>query len=101
DLVGAHLLGRADCPVGGGERDGAVRHDPFSVGLAIGGIGALIALLLHSAYDFPGHIPANGVLGAACLGIATLALHTRFTVASARPLITIGEYPLEARRIRR
>src|SRR5262245_1040676 len=30
DLIGAHLLGRADCPVGGGEREGALRHDPFS-----------------------------------------------------------------------
>src|SRR5262249_656127 len=29
DLWGAHLLGRASCPVGGGEEEGARRRDPF------------------------------------------------------------------------
>jgi len=36
DLLGAHLLGRTSCPVGGGEQEGARRHDPFSVGIAVG-----------------------------------------------------------------
>jgi tetratricopeptide (TPR) repeat protein len=89
DLVGAHFLGRADCPVGGGEAEGARRHDPFSVGIAVGAVGAVLALLVHSLFDFSAHIPANGVLAAACLGIATVALHTRFEVGGARPLTAV------------
>src|SRR5262245_27002794 len=77
DLLGAHVLGRASCPVGGGEEEGARRRDPFNVGIAVGAIGAVIALLIHSAFDFVAHIPANGVLAAALLGIATVALETR------------------------
>jgi tetratricopeptide (TPR) repeat protein len=88
DLVGAHLLGRGRCPVtpGGGQR----RSDPFSVGVTLGGLGAVIAALVHSAVDFPARIPADGILAAACLGLATTAAHTRFTAD--RPI------PTESRR---
>jgi len=86
DLLGAHLLGRAACPVGGGEREGAQRRDPLSVGLGIGAIGGVLVLLVHSAFDFAARIPANGILGAACLGIATVALHTRFQATGERLL---------------
>jgi tetratricopeptide (TPR) repeat protein len=86
DLLGAHLLGRAACPVGGGEREGAQRNDPFSVGLGVGAVGGVLALLVHSAFDFPARIPANGILAAACLGIATVALHTRFQATGERLL---------------
>ena len=89
DLLGAHLLGRASCPVGGGEMEGARRHDPFNVGIAVGAVGAVLALLVHSAFDFGAHIPANGVLAAACLGIATVALHTRFNDGGARLLTAV------------
>lgn len=78
DLVGAHLLGRGRCPVG--DVEAPRRRDPFSVGLALGGLAAVMMLVLHSAVDFAARIPANGVLAAACLGIATVALHTRFGV---------------------
>jgi tetratricopeptide (TPR) repeat protein len=86
DLLGAHLLGRAACPVGGGEREGAQRRDPFSVGLGVGAVGSVLALLAHSAFDFAARIPANGILAAACLGIATVALHTRFQATGERLL---------------
>ena len=86
DLLGAHLLGRAACPVGGGEREGAQRRDPFSVGLGVGAVGSVLALLVHSAFDFAARIPANGILAAACLGIATVALHTRFQATGERLL---------------
>jgi len=95
DLLGAHLLARASCPVGGGERDGARRNDPFSVGLGVGGVGAVLALLVHSAFDFGARIPANGILAATCLGIATVALHTRFQPTGDRPLTTIRAVSLE------
>ena len=86
DLLGAHLLGRTACPVGGGEHEGAQRRDPFSVGLGIGALGGVLALLAHSAFDFAARIPANGILGAVCLGIATVALHTRFQATGERLL---------------
>ncbi len=86
DLLGAHLLGRAACPVGGGEHEGAQRRDPFSVGLGVGAVGSVLALLVHSAFDFGARIPANGILGATCLGIATVALHTRFQATGERLL---------------
>ena len=99
DLLGAHLLGRASCPVGGGEMEGARRHDPFNVGIAVGAVGAVLALLAHSAFDFVAHIPANGVLAAACLGIATVALHTRFTAGGARRLTAVRAHSLGSTRV--
>jgi tetratricopeptide (TPR) repeat protein len=100
DLIGAHLLGAAACPVAGGEEEGARRHDPFSVGVAVGAIGSVFVLLVHSAYDFGARIPANGVLAAACLGIATVALHTRFNIGRARLLTAVRIRSLESRRAR-
>ncbi len=96
DLIGAHLLGRAPCPVGGGEADGARRNDPFSVGLAVGAIGAVSGLLAHSLLDFSARIPANGLLAATCLGIATVALHTRFGAAGERLLTRVRVWSLDA-----
>src|SRR5262245_32644905 len=97
-LVGAHLLGRASCPVKGGEQEGARRNDPFSVGIAVGAVGAVLALLVHSVLDFAAHIPANGVLGATCLGIATVALHTRFSAGEARLLTAVRIHSLGSAR---
>jgi tetratricopeptide (TPR) repeat protein/O-antigen ligase len=99
DLLGAHVLGRTDCPVGGGEAEGARRHDPFSVGIAVGAVGAVLALLVHSLFDFSAHIPANGVLAAACLGIATVSLHTRFEVGGARLLTAVRTHAVVATRV--
>jgi tetratricopeptide (TPR) repeat protein/O-antigen ligase len=101
DLIGAHLLGTAACPVEGGEEEGARRHDPFSVGIAIGALGAVFVLLVHSAYDFGARIPANGALAAVCLGIATVSLHTRFNIGRARLLTAVRVRALESRRARR
>jgi tetratricopeptide (TPR) repeat protein len=89
DLVAAHLFGRGHCPVGGGEDEGARRGEPFSVSLALGALGAVSALLIHSLFDFGARIPANGILAAACLGIAVVALHTRFTGSRARLLSAV------------
>lgn len=98
DLVEAHLLGRATCPVGGGEDEGARRSDPFSVGLAVGALGSVLALLVHSLFDFSARIPANGLLAATCLGIATVALHTRFQAAGERLLARTRSVSLESHR---
>jgi len=94
DLLGAHLLGRAACPVGGGEAEGARRNDPFSVGLAVGALSGMVALLVHSLFDFAARIPANGILAAACLGIATVALHTRFSPTGERLLTRVRVWTL-------
>ena len=94
DLLGAHLLGRAGCPVGGGEGEGARRSDPFSIGLSVGALGAVLALLVHSLFDFGARIPANGILAATCLGIATVALHTRYGPTGERLLAQVRAWPL-------
>ena len=99
DLLGAHLLGRAACPVGGGEAEGARRNDPFCVGLAVGALGGVLALLVHSLFDFSARIPANGVLAATCLGIATVALHTRFSPTGERLLTRMWVWPLGTGRL--
>jgi tetratricopeptide (TPR) repeat protein len=98
DLLGAHLLGQAACPVGGGEREGAQRRDPFSLGLGVGALGSVLALLVHSAFDFAARIPTNGLLAATCLGIATVALHTRFQATGERPLTKARVVSLADRR---
>ena len=99
DLLGAHLLGRTACPVGGGEAEGARRNDPFCVGLAVGALGSVLALLVHSLFDFGARIPANGVLAATCLGIATVALHTRFSPTGERLLTRVWVWPLGTGRL--
>ena len=101
DLLGAHILGRGRCPVGGGEEEGARRNEGWSVGVGLGAATGVLALLAHSAFDFGARIPANGVLAAACLGIATVALHTRFGSGSDRLLTAVrvgslGSGPLRA-----
>ncbi|MBI4634804.1 MAG: O-antigen ligase family protein [Candidatus Rokubacteria bacterium] len=78
DLLRVHLFGLGRCPAGAGEDEWARRRDPFSVGIALGSAGGVLALVFHSGFDFGARIPANGILAAACLGIATVALHTRF-----------------------
>jgi Tfp pilus assembly protein PilF/O-antigen ligase len=97
DLLGAHLLGRGRCPVGGGEDEGARRRDGWSAGIGLGALAGVIALLVHSAFDFAARIPANGMLAAACLGIATTALHTRFGRAGDRLLTAVRAVPLGGR----
>jgi tetratricopeptide (TPR) repeat protein/O-antigen ligase len=98
DLFAAHLFGRGRCPVGGGEADGAQRSDPFSVGIALGALGSVLALFFHSGADSGARVPANGILAAACLGIATVALHTRFSAGGERLLTSVRTFPLGAAR---
>ena len=86
DLLAAHLLGRGRCPVGAGEAEGARRNEPLSVGIALGALAGVFALVVHSGFDFGARIPANGILAAVCLGIATVALHTRFAATGDRAL---------------
>ena len=87
DLVGAHLLGRGGCPVGGGEAEGARRSDPLQRRDERRGTRRRLALLFHSLFDFGARIPANGILAATCFGIATVALHTRYGPTGERLLI--------------
>jgi tetratricopeptide (TPR) repeat protein/O-antigen ligase len=77
DLAGVHLFGRGACPVDGGAGAEAVRHDRYSLGIAIGALAGVAGLVAHSALDFSARIPAVGILAAVLLGLATVALHTR------------------------
>jgi tetratricopeptide (TPR) repeat protein/O-antigen ligase len=88
DLVGAHLLGRGRCPVGGGQDEGAARREAASVGIALGALAGVMSLVVHSLFDFGARIPTNGILAAACLGIATAALHIRFSGGGDERLLT-------------
>jgi len=54
------------------------RTDPFSVGIALGAATGLIAFCVHGLFDFSARIPANGLTAATLLGIAHVALQTRF-----------------------
>jgi tetratricopeptide (TPR) repeat protein len=98
DLLGAHLFGRNACPVGREPDASVYRNERFSVGVAIGAISAVALLLAHSALDFPTRIPANAILAAACLGIAVVALHTRFGTAERRELAEVRRVELGPRR---
>lgn len=98
DLLGAHLFGWSACPVDRKPDGQERRSERFSVGIAIGAISAVCLLLVHSAFDFPARIPANGILAATCLGIAVVALHTRFGTADRRELAEMRRLDLGAGR---
>jgi tetratricopeptide (TPR) repeat protein/O-antigen ligase len=97
DLVGAHVLGRSACPVDGGAGPEARRHDRYSVGIASGALAGAAALVAHSALDFSARIPANGLLAAALLGIATVALHTRLAPDGEQVLSAVRALDLAGR----
>jgi len=81
DLFRAHLWGHGRCPLSGASGTAAQRHDPRSVGIGLGAVAAVACLLVHSTLDFSARIPANGILAAVCVAIASVALHTRFSSA--------------------
>lgn len=49
-------------------------QDPLSIGLGLGGLGALMAVAVHSLMDFSLHIPANALLVALITAITSLSL---------------------------
>jgi O-antigen ligase/tetratricopeptide (TPR) repeat protein len=57
----------------------ALRHDPLVRGIAAGGLGALAAVLVHSAFDFGLHMPANALMAVAVTALVSnvVALRTR------------------------
>jgi tetratricopeptide (TPR) repeat protein len=66
------------------------RHDSFSVGVGLGGMGALVAISVHSLSDFNLHMPANALTLALILAVTYLSLFStrhhgaeRFLVADA------------------
>ena len=53
------------------------RNNSFSVGVGLGGMGAMVSLCLHSFLDFNMHIPANAFLLSIAIGITLKALTCR------------------------
>ena len=51
------------------------RRNSFSVGIGLGGLGAMVAVAVHSLMDFSLHIPANALLLTLIVAITTLVLH--------------------------
>jgi tetratricopeptide (TPR) repeat protein/O-antigen ligase len=99
DLVGAHVLGRGACPVDGGEGPEAARSDRYSLGVAIGALAGVTGLVVHSGIDFSARIPAVGILAAALLGLATVALHTRLARGQEQLLSGTRTLSLARRRV--
>jgi O-antigen ligase/tetratricopeptide (TPR) repeat protein len=52
------------------------RHDAFAVGIGWGGIGAVVAIAVHSLSDFNLRIPANALLLALIVAVVRRALYT-------------------------
>ena len=77
--------------------DDVYRRDPYNVGIAIGALGGVVAVFFHSFLDFSLRIPANGILLATLLGIATVALHNRFFRNITQGLVTVWRYPIVGR----
>jgi len=50
------------------------RKNSFSIGIGLGGMGAMVSLALHSFTDFNMHIPANALLLSMAMGIALASL---------------------------
>ncbi len=62
-------------------------HDRVEAGaLAVGGLAALTALLLHAGFDFVWHIPAVPLLAAAIVGVAMPRTDSTITTENEREL---------------
>ena len=53
------------------------RRDPFSVGIGLGGMGAMVGMAIHSLSDFNLHMPANALVLALILAITQIALSSK------------------------
>ena len=51
------------------------RRNPFSVGVGLGGMGALVAISIHSLSEFNLHMPANALLLALIVAIIYIVLN--------------------------
>ena len=61
------------------------RHDPFALGIGLGGIGAVVAMAVHSLSDFNMRIPANPLMLALIAAVAWGALHKEPPEGEGRP----------------
>lgn len=61
------------------------RHDPFALGIGLGGIGAVVAMAVHSLSDFNMRIPANPLLLALIAAVAWGALYKGPPEGEGRP----------------
>ena len=66
-----------------------VRHDPYNIAIAFGCWSSIVVIAVHSLFEFPLRIPANGILAAAVLGIAVVAVGMRLHPGSGEPLLSM------------
>lgn len=52
------------------------RHDPFSIGIGLGGMGAIVSIAIHSLTEFNLHMPANDLVLALILALLYISLHS-------------------------
>lgn len=75
----------------------ARRRDAFNIGITVGGVGALAAILIHSIGDFSLRIPANALLLAVLLAATLQAARVRFHTYGPEPLSPVVVLPLRGR----
>ena len=75
----------------------ARRRDPFNIGIALGGLGALVTILVHSVGDFSLRIPANALLLSVLLAATLQAARVRFHSYGSEHLSPVVIVPLRGR----
>ncbi|MGA1791762.1 MAG: O-antigen ligase family protein [bacterium] len=68
------------------------RHDSFSLGIGLGGMGGVLSLSLHGLTDFNMHIPANALTFAVVLAITLVVLHLRKDRSNCREVSDLPRY---------
>jgi len=71
-----------------------IRHDPYNIAIVFGCVSALIAIAVHSLFDFPLRFPANGILLATILGVGVVAAGTRLHGESAESIVPVRRLAL-------
>ncbi|MCX5734927.1 MAG: O-antigen ligase family protein, partial [candidate division NC10 bacterium] len=74
-----------------------IRHDPYNIAIVFGCMSALAAIAVHSLFDFPLRLPANGILLATILGVGVVAAGTRLHGEYAEPIVPVRRLALSRR----
>jgi tetratricopeptide (TPR) repeat protein/O-antigen ligase len=74
-----------------------IRHDPYNIAIVFGCVSALVAIAVHSLFDFPLRFPANGILLATILGVGVVAARTRLHGEYAESIVPVRRFALSRR----
>ena len=71
------------------------RKDPFVLGITMGGIAGVMAILFHSLVEFNLHVPANAMLLFVMLGITVVTVHLKIKGGKEYSLLPSRTYNLK------